>query len=72
MTHQNKRITAPTLRIWGTQDGALEKKLAELSGNYFTDHTVDYIPTAGHWCMLDEPNIVNSCIENFLSGKKRE
>ena len=71
-TERNRTITVPTLRIWGEQDNALEKKLAEFSADYCEDHTINYIATAGHWVMLDEPQLVNSYMEKFLSRKQSE
>jgi len=72
MRMQVPKITAPTLRIWGEQDSVLEKKMAELSAEYHTEHLINYIPTAGHWVMMDEPELVNMAMDNFLSGKKLE
>jgi len=63
----NKKITVPTLRIWGEQDEYLESKMAELSGDYHTKHVLHYIPTGSHWVMLDEPEQVNNLIDSYLA-----
>lgn len=63
------KISAPTLIIWGTNDGALDKKLAELSGRFVENVTVEYIEGASHWVQQEEPHQFNSLMRQFLSDK---
>jgi pimeloyl-ACP methyl ester carboxylesterase len=60
------KIPVPTLIIWGTQDGALDIKLAELSSHRVEDCTVEYIEGASHWVQQEEPERVNTLIRQFL------
>ncbi|MHA1298592.1 MAG: alpha/beta fold hydrolase [Candidatus Helarchaeota archaeon] len=67
-TKQSKlKVQCPTLVIWGEQDKALSIKLTE----YFSDivegtYMIKFIPTAGHWVQLEEPELVNKYILEFL------
>ena len=56
--------------IWGEQDFAFDKAMAELSKEHISGLGVTYIPTAGHWSLMEEYEQVNQAMENFLSGKK--
>jgi len=60
------RITAPTLIIWGEDDLALEKDMAEMSTQYVDDIRVEYIPNGNHFIQQDKPQEVNSAIQKFL------
>ncbi|XP_013405032.1 epoxide hydrolase 4 isoform X2 [Lingula anatina] len=60
-------IQAPTLVIWGTNDGALQSEMAELSGKHCRDFTLKFIEGASHWVQQDEPDIVNQHITAFLA-----
>ena len=62
----------PSHIIWGEQDFALDKAMAELSKEHISGLGVTYIPTAGHWSLMEEYEQVNQAMENFLSGKKSE
>nr|KAG5703519.1 hypothetical protein BaRGS_020153 [Batillaria attramentaria] len=70
MTEESKRrgITMPTLVIWGEEDVALEKPLAELSceickGKY----TIKYVEGSSHWVQMDQPGLVNRYMREFLA-----
>ena len=60
----------PAHIIWGEQDFALDKDMAESSKEHISDLGVTYIPTAGHWSLMEEYEQVNQAMENFLLGKK--
>ena len=64
------KIIVPTLIIWGTNDGALEKKIAELSSSYCENCSIQYIEGASHWLQQEEPEKVNSSIRDFISNWK--
>jgi pimeloyl-ACP methyl ester carboxylesterase len=55
--------------IWGTNDGALDKKLAELSGRFVEQYSVHYIEGASHWVQQEEPEQFNLLMRQFLSNK---
>lgn len=55
--------------IWGTNDGALDKKLADLSGDHVDNYTVHYIEGASHWVHQEEPDQVNAFIHEFLQSR---
>ena len=61
--------SVPVYLIWGTQDGALNKEMATLSGNYAGNLKIKFIEGASHWVQQDEPKLVNEYIWNFLQGK---
>lgn len=65
---KRRGITMPTLLIWGEEDAALEKPLAELAcevckGKY----SIKYIPKASHWVQMDRPDLVNKYMREFLN-----
>ncbi|XP_046354764.2 epoxide hydrolase 4-like [Haliotis rufescens] len=64
---RQKKITAPTLLIWGCQDGALEKGLAPLAGKYTDSLTIKYVDDSSHWVQMDCPDVVNAHMRDFLS-----
>ncbi|KAK7104834.1 epoxide hydrolase 4-like [Littorina saxatilis] len=63
-------ITMPTLIIWGDQDGALDKPLAELSAKACKGKVeIKYVEGASHWVQMDRPDLVNKLIREFLSAE---
>jgi pimeloyl-ACP methyl ester carboxylesterase len=60
------RITVPTLLIWGVNDIALEREMADLSMDLCDDGRVTYLEDASHWVHLDAPDRVNTLIGDFL------
>jgi len=65
-----RKISVPSLMIWGTNDAFLDKELAEISRRFVEKYTVHYIEGASHWIQQDEPEQFNSVIRQFLSSKK--
>lgn len=59
-------LQVPTLLIWGEQDVALGKELAEGTDAYVQDLTLRYIPDAGHWVHQEKPALVNQFMREFL------
>lgn len=60
-------ITMPTLVIWGDRDAALDKPLAELSCEICKNKfTIKYVEGASHWVQMDEPDLVNQYMREFL------
>jgi len=62
-------IETPTLMVWGEQDTALGKELAEGTDEFVADLTLRYVPDASHWVQQDQPDIVNAMLEAFLTGR---
>ena len=62
----------PTLMVWGTEDLALGRELAEMSGDYVDDYRIKYVDGASHWVQQDEPAAVNKHIREFLSSSDKE
>ncbi len=65
-----KKVQADTLVIWGEEDLALGKELANhfpaiVEGSY----TIKFIPKIGHWVQLEAPEVVNQYILDFLEIK---
>ncbi len=61
-------IETPTLMVWGEQDTALGKELAEGTDAYVADLTLRYLPNASHWVQQDQPEVVNAMLSAFLRG----
>lgn len=65
----NRRITMPTRIIWGAQDIALIREGAQMSMEWVDNGDLIYIEEAGHFVQHEEPERVNSLIEEFLRGE---
>ena len=65
---ENRRITPPTLIIWGRQDRFLSDRLAPASRRYCDQGRLVFVDNATHWVQHEEPGLVNSLIGDFLSG----
>jgi len=63
------KIKSPTLVIWGEQDAALSKDLI-VDAQEFVDasYSIKHLPNCGHWVQLEEPEIVNRYILEFLKN----
>ncbi len=61
------KIKSPTLVIWGEKDASLSKGL--IAGtDEFVDApcSIEFLPNCGHWMQLEEPEVVNKYILEFL------
>lgn len=63
-------IPTPTLLIWGEQDVALGRELAEGTDEFVDDLTLRFLPDASHWVQQDQPDQVNAMLQAFLRGDK--
>ncbi len=63
------RITVPTLLIWGVQDVALSREMAQPSIDLCDDGRLVFIEEATHWVQHDEPAQVNQLLLEFLATK---
>ena len=64
-----RRITSPTLLIWGENDRILPATYAERFAQGITGRTeVVVVPDAGHLCYIDEPGATAKYIAAFLDS----
>ncbi len=63
-----RRITAPTLLIWGEQDVALDIALTTGLEQWVEHLRVRRIPDSGHWVQQERPEQVNQMMLEFLAG----
>jgi pimeloyl-ACP methyl ester carboxylesterase len=61
-----RRITVPTLMLWGEKDVALTKELAQPSIDLCDDGRLIFFPDATHWIQHDEADAVNNHIHDFI------
>ncbi|WP_162916952.1 alpha/beta fold hydrolase [Dongia deserti] len=59
-------ITVPTQILWGAEDRWLAPETAKRLQSLIPDARLSYLPDAGHFAMLDTPNLVAEKIEAFL------
>jgi pimeloyl-ACP methyl ester carboxylesterase len=60
------RISAPTLVVWGRQDGIVPAGYADDFGRRIADARVEVIEGAGHLPQLEQPEIVTKLVHDFL------
>ncbi|MBD2311798.1 alpha/beta hydrolase [Desertifilum sp. FACHB-1129] len=61
-------LSVPTLMIWGENDPALGKELAEGTENYVSHLQLQYIANCGHWVQQEYPHQVNQFMRYFLQN----
>jgi pimeloyl-ACP methyl ester carboxylesterase len=64
----NKRVSCPTRILWGENDIALTKEMAELSTHYCDQVSLTYYPDATHWLTHDKPDEVSQEIIRFCDA----
>jgi len=64
----HSRVSVPTLILWGAQDVALGRELAEPSLDLCDDGHLVFFAHASHWPHDEEPTRVNSLLLGFLEG----
>mgnify|MGYP002837125169 CR=1 FL=1 len=62
-------IDQPVLVIWGEKDRYLGLELAEPDSRWVRDLTMTIIPDASHWVQVDQPQLVNDSLLDFLALK---
>jgi len=62
------RIEVPTLLIWGVDDVALDRAMAQPSIDLCDDGRLVFFEEATHWVHHEEPERVNALIGAFLGG----
>jgi pimeloyl-ACP methyl ester carboxylesterase len=64
-----RKIELPTLLLWGEDDPILLKESSYGTEEFVSDLTLRYLPGVGHWIQEEAPELVNSMLQAFLSGK---
>ena len=67
----NPRITVPTLLIWGAQDTALGREMAQPSIDLCDDGRLVFFEEATHWVHHEEADRTNELIDTFLRGESK-
>jgi pimeloyl-ACP methyl ester carboxylesterase len=63
------KISAPVLVIWGKNDKALGVELNDNLENYLSsDFEIKYVDNCSHWIQMDQPEIVNKHLIQFLKA----
>jgi pimeloyl-ACP methyl ester carboxylesterase len=66
----DRKISAPTLLIWGEQDFALGKELTYgMEGLFTGPFDIKYIADSGHWVQNEKPELVNQYVREFLDRR---
>lgn len=63
----SSRISVPTLMIWGANDAALGREMAQPSIDLCDDGRLVFLEEATHWVQHDEPERVNELLLDFLA-----
>jgi pimeloyl-ACP methyl ester carboxylesterase len=63
----SRRITVPTLVIWGLHDPVFVRALAQQSVDMCDDGRLIRLDDAGHWVQHEEPERVNAALIAFLT-----
>lgn len=63
---RRKRITCPTLFVWGRADPAVRPVFLEDAGKNVDDLTVVWVDEASHWVQQEQPRAVNDALLSFL------
>jgi pimeloyl-ACP methyl ester carboxylesterase len=61
-----RRIEAPVLVIWGDRDPYLGSESAEPDRQWVPNLRFERLPDAGHWPQIDQPDLVNAMLLDFL------
>ena len=59
-------VKAPTLLVWGDDDGLIDRAYAEEFREALPDARVAIIPDAGHYPMLEQPDAFHAAVTAFL------
>jgi pimeloyl-ACP methyl ester carboxylesterase len=65
-----KRVSMPTLILWGDRDAALEAVLAEKCLALCDRAEAVHFPNASHWLQHEEPEQVNARLIGFFVGQR--
>ena len=63
------KITRPTLVVWGEQDVAISRSLIENLEEFIdASYSVKNVPKCGHWVQLEQPELVNKYLIEFITS----
>ncbi len=65
----SRKLTVPTLMIWGENDIALSKELTYGTADLVDDFTVRYLPGISHWVQQQAPDAVSEILTAWLTGR---
>lgn len=64
------RIRVPTMILWGAQDVALGREMAETTLDLCDQGKLVFFENSSHWVQLDEAEAVNKYLVDFFSSSK--
>jgi pimeloyl-ACP methyl ester carboxylesterase len=62
-------VNFPVLLIWGKKDKFLLSRMAKRSINKCTEGKLVMVEDATHWVHHEKPDLVNTLINNFITGE---
>lgn len=65
---QLKRVTVPTLVMWGDDDQIFPVRHGERAARLIPNASLEVIPDAGHVCFWDQTEMANRLLVDFLNG----
>lgn len=68
---RHKRITCPTLFVWGRDDPAVRPEFAEDAGQNIDQLTTVWIENSSHWVQQEQPQAVTAAVLEFLADLPR-
>ena len=68
---QPRRVTVPTLLVWGDRERYLDSELADPPAEWVSHTRTEHIPTAGHWVHHDAPERVTTLLIHHISAIER-
>jgi pimeloyl-ACP methyl ester carboxylesterase len=69
LKHRLHRIAAPTLLIWGENDGIVTPQYGEAYRKLIPNARMAVIPQAGHWPQIEQPQAFMKELRGFLRGE---
>ncbi|MEP7115158.1 MAG: alpha/beta hydrolase [Ilumatobacteraceae bacterium] len=61
-------LTQPTLYLHGRNDGCIGVEVAEAASEMCPWATIEIVEDAGHFLQLEQPEIVNARVVEFVTG----
>ena len=62
------RIKAPTLSVWGREDGLLPPVYAQEFADRIAGARVELVDEAAHWPHLEQTEVVSQLVEHFVKA----
>lgn len=59
-------INPPALVVWGAADAYIPRAMAERQRRSFPSARIEYLEDLGHWCFLENPELVAALVVPFL------